>query len=164
MALELEEMPYVARVVADELTQGAPTHGWRGDKRLSLHLGVLVASSDGYRKGKWYRAGDPVATRYEVHRHNEDGTDTPLIYRDMDKLHEIIPKLVSMDPATPGHEEVMDIVERDNASVERQNSRDFADSYGGMIDHMWSIMSEREGKHTIRQVGGRDERPDRNLA
>lgn len=159
MPITLEEMPYEARLVADELTQGSPTHGWRGDARLSLHIGVVVAANDGYRKGKWYRKGEPVATRYEVHRHNEDGTDEPLLYRDMNELHSLIPKLVQMDPHTPGHENVMDIVERDNAAIERQNSRDFADSYGNMIDHMWSIMSEREGKHTIRQVGGmRDEK------
>lgn len=154
MSIQLEAMPYEALLVADELTDGSPSHGWRGDARLSLHIGVVVAADGGYRKGKYYRKGDPVATRYEVHRHNEDGTDEPLFYRDMNMLHDIIPTLIRTDPRTPGFENVMDKVERDNASVERQNSRDFADSYGGMIDHMWSIMSEREGKHTIRQVGG----------
>lgn len=160
------QLPAEAHMLADWLTDGKPELGWRGDPRLELRLGVLTAAKHGYntRSGrrKFYRKGDVVAYRYEVHRHNEDGTDTEVLHRAAADWHEIIPELVKLDPRTPGHVDTIDQVMRDNAAAERDNTRKFQDSYGEMTDHLWRLISDRQnGRNTTRQVPGRN--PDKQL-
>lgn len=129
--------PFEAQQLADWLVEGKPELGWRGDPRLSLHIGVATAAHNGAKDGKYYRKGDIVGMRLEVHRHNEDGTDTEIVARPIDKLHEIIPSLLKQDPRTPGFEPVMDGIERESDKLAAEKSTEFQEMWGQMTEHQW---------------------------
>ena len=136
-------------MLAQWLVKGKPELGWRGDPRLSLHIGVLVAAKNGTRAGKHYRKGDVVAFRYEVHRHNEDGTDTEILHRAAAQWHEIIPALIDIDPRTPGFKPTMDKVEAANKIEHREAEYAMEQAYGEANEHLWNIVREREGGKTF---------------
>ena len=139
--------PYESQVLADELVKGNPTLGWRGDPRLELHVAYREAAKNLVRAGRWFPKGAVVDMLLVVTRHNEDGTDTPLISRPIDRLHEIIPELNKMDPRTPAFEPVMDTVERQADKIEKDKSDDFRERWGEMTEHMWNVAAERtQGK------------------
>jgi hypothetical protein len=151
---ELSET-YEGRLLADWLTKGKPELGWRGDPRLELRLGVLEAAKAGTRKGKYYRKGDIVAYRYEVWRHNEDGTDAEVLHRAAKDWHEIIPALVQLDPRTPGHVDTMTHIEKYNEKIDRDKGRAIAEARGEMTEHLWKLMADRRnGPSTFRQMPG----------
>lgn len=153
--IALSDMPYEATVLADDLVDGNPAFGWKGDPRLYLQVGVLTAAKTGQRNGKWYKEGEMMARRYEVWRHNEDGTDLRILSRDLTHLHEILPALVKIDPRTPGHEATMDRIERENAVIDKHREQAIGEAVGEMTEHLWNVVSEREnGKQTHFQVGG----------
>jgi len=145
-------IPYEATQVDRALRAGDPAHGWKGDARLELRIGVV-------------EMGGRTGRRYEVWRRNEDGTNTALLQRKLQDWHTIIPKLVEMDPRTPGHVPTMDRVEKANKIEHKARADDIKEAHGEHMEHLWSILQERTaGRLTHRQVGGSDERPDRNLA
>lgn len=155
--LSLSDIPYEATTVADALTQGDPVHGWKGDPRLSLHVGVIRAAQDGVYHGKFRRRGDVIGKCYQVMRHNEDGTDLPILQRRLDQWHEIIPAMVQIDPRTPGHVDTMTRVERANTLEEKHRSDDFQEAHGEATEHLWKLVSDRQnGRNTTRQVPGRN--------
>ena len=164
------ELPYEVHELDRLLREGYPTMGWRGDPRLSLAMGVITTQKGGYQRDpdgveRFHRVGDKVGWCWQVMRHCEDGTDQILLQRKGLDLNLIIPKLVEMDPRTPGHENVMDMVEKADAAVHREKQNAIAEAHGEHLDHLWRLVDEREnGRHTTRQVQGFDERPDRNLA
>ena len=161
----LSDLPYEAERLADDLTQGNPAFGWKGDARLSLFVGILACGKAGYKNGVYYKEGEPMARRYEVWRHNEDGTDKRIMSRPLHLVHEILPTMVSLDPRTPGHEATMDRIERENKKVDADKEYAIGQAHGEMTEHLWSIVHDRNNpQNTFRQVGGSDERPDRNLA
>lgn len=163
MTISLDtQLPAEAHMLADWLTDGKAELGWRGDPRLELRLGVLTAASHGRSHGRFFRKGDIVAYRYEVWRHNEDGTDTEVIHRAAKDWHEIIPELVQLDPRTPGHVDTMTKIEAANKAQESANTRAFNDAYGEMTEHLWKLVSDRQdGPNTFRQMPGRN--PDRQM-
>jgi hypothetical protein len=164
------ELPWSVHELDRMLREGDPSKGWRGDPRLSLGMGIVVTEKSGMQvdpdgKTRFHRAGDKVGWNWTVYRHNEDGTDTPILTRKGLDLNLIIPKLIEMDPRTPGHENVMDMVEKADAAVQRAKEQQIAEAHGEHLDHLWRLVDERQnGRHTTRQVQGFDERPDRNLA
>lgn len=156
MTLSLTLPPELERVDR-ELREGFAPLGWRGDPRLSLHVGVLTAKEGGTRDGRWYSRGDVVAMRVEVHRHNEDGTDTPILQRPMDRWHEIIPELVKIDPASPMFKNTMDVIEKHNDAIDRERGRAIAEARGEMTEHLWKLVSDRQnGRSTFRGLPGQN--------
>lgn len=145
--------PYEAQLLADWLTDGKPELGWRGDPRLELHIGVAEAAKNGYRGTKFFRKGDVVGMRFEVRRHNEDGTDTIVLARPVGQWEEIIPKLVQMDPRTPGHENVMDVVEREHNQNEKDKSTEFRETWGEMTEHLWHATGQLPKKVGFSDAG-----------
>ncbi len=137
----LSDMPYEAEVLADKLVEGDGIIGWKGDPRLSLFCGILAAPKTGYsqRAGRYVREGEVLARRWEVWRHNEDGTDTRLMSRPLEKLHEIIPELCEMDPRNPGHTKVMDRVEKHNEKVDADKEYAIGQVIGEMTEHLWNV-------------------------
>jgi len=164
--IDLANVPWEAQEVDRWLRDGNPTLGWRGDPRLSLAVGVLTASRNGVdpRTKKFHRAGDVLARRYEVVRHCEDGTDQRIMQRPLTKLHEIIPALNGIDPRTPAFEPVMDVVEREDAQKQKDVEYKIGQAIGEQREHLWKLVADRQnGLTTFRQMGGSDERSDRNL-
>lgn len=162
--LTLNDMPYEATVLADDLVWGLAAAGWKGDPRLSLRVGVLTAAKNGYdpRSGKWYRKGELLARRYEVWRHLETGEDERIIDRPLHLLHEIIPALVKIDPRTPGFENSVDRVIRENDAVHAQRASDIREAHGEMVEHLWALAHDRSGpKNTFRGMPGSN--PEKQL-
>lgn len=164
------EMPWEVHELDRMLREGNPTLGWRGDPSLSLHMGIITTQKSGFQKDpdgktRFHREGDKVGWCWTVMRHCETGKDEILLQRKGLDLNLIIPKLIEMDPRTPGSENIMDIVERADAAVHREKERRIAEAQGEHLDHLWRLVDERQnGRHTTRQVQGSDERVDRNLA
>lgn len=148
--------PEIARL-EHEVVNGFPEHGWRGDARLSVQLGVLKAAQGGTKDGRWYDKGEVIALRVEVWRHNEDGTDTTILQRPLERWSEIIPALVEIDPASPMFRDTMDRVEKHNDALHKQKGQAVREAHGEMVEHLWSIVDERRnGRHRFRQMPGRD--------
>lgn len=139
--------PYEATVVARELKEGSPTHGWPGDRRLSLHVAVLRAAKSGSRTNRdgtveTFAKGDITDIFLEVHRDMENGKIERLLSKPIGREHEIIPTLIRMDPTRPGHENVVERAERLNDIKDRENSRQLGEAHGEMMEHLWSIGQE----------------------
>jgi hypothetical protein len=157
-------IPHIAQELDGWLKNGKPELGWRGDPRLELRIGVLQAQATGVdpHTKRWQRQGDTVAWRWEIWRHNEDGTDTRILQRPADKMTELIPELIRCDPRTPGFEPVMDRVEKAEAAVERERSRRIQEAVGEQTEHLWKLVADRQnGKTTFRGMPGSN--PDKQL-
>jgi hypothetical protein len=154
------EVPYEGQLVADWLVNGKPELGWRGDPRLELRLGILTAAKHGRRNGRYFRKGDVVAYRYEVWRHNEDGTDAEILHRAAKDWHEIIPALVQLDPRTPGFKDTMTTLTAHNDKVDAERGQAIRDAHGEMTEHLWKLYADRNfGRTTFRGMPGRN--PDK---
>lgn len=154
--MPVSEAPFEAQQLSEWLVKGKPELGWRGDPRLSLHIGILTAKTHGrsHKTGRFHRAGDVVAYRYEVWRHNEDGTDTELFHREAKDWHQIIPKLVGLDPRTPGHVDTATEIETNNAKIEKDKTTAYREAHGEMAEHLWKLVADRQnGRSTFYQVG-----------
>lgn len=135
------------------LREGKPELGWRGDPRLDLRIGTLQAKKTGIDPvtGTWKKMGDVVARRYEVWRHTEDGEDVQIGHWRLDEYLKIIPDLVDMDPRKPGHESVLDKIDRHNEALEREQSHRYYDAVGEMMDHYIRLWHDRtQPKNTFR--------------
>lgn len=160
--LDLGFVPPEAQMIDGWLRDGKPELGWRGDPRLELEIGVLLANRAGIdpRTKKYHRKGDRVAWRWEVWRNNEDGTRGRLFQLAGDRAIDIIPKLIEMDPRTPGHVATMDRVEKANAIEEREKEYAIEQAHGEAAEHLWKLVADREnGPSTFRQMPGRN--PDK---
>jgi hypothetical protein len=142
-AISLHDAPEEARMVATWLQNGKPELGWRGDPRLFLVIGQVIAAKAQFKNGKSWRKGDIMGVVFEVRRWNEDGTDKQILVKPVQKWMEIIPALINADPRTPGFEPVMDQVEREADKLEAQKSTEFQEHYGEMYTHMHNVVTER---------------------
>ena len=142
--LDIKNAPAEAQQVAAWLQNGKPEVGWRGDPRLFLVIGQIIAAKSGYdHHGKFFHKGAVLGIVLEVRRHNEDGTEKQILVRPVAKWYEIIPALIGADPRTPGFEPVMDRVERDAEAQEKRKSEEFQDAWGEITEHMWNVSNER---------------------
>lgn len=155
--LALADVPYEATLLADWLVLGKPELGWRGDPRLSLRIGIVKAASAGVYHGKSRRQGDVIARRYEIWRHNEDGTDTNILYRKFSEFDTIIKDLIKLDPRTPGFVDSMTRTLQANEREHKASATAIGEAKGEAIEHLWSIVQrERHGRLTHRGIPGRD--------
>lgn len=154
--ISLSDVPYEATLLADWLVQGKPTLGWRGDPRLELRIGVLQAQKNGNdRKGRFRTAGEVLARRYEVWRHNEDGTDTNILSRKLTDFADIIPALVQIDPRTPGHVGTIERIEKENKLRDKHAADAVQEAHGEATEHLWKLVADREnGRTTFRGMPG----------
>jgi len=162
--LDLGFLPWEAHELDRWLREGNPTLGWRGDNRLSLQIGVLKATKTGPdpKTGKVYRKGDTVAWRWEIWRHNEDGTDLRILQRKAEEIDQLIPALIAIDPRTPGHEPTMDRVEREDAIVQKEKAYAIQQAHGEHAEHLWKLVADRQnGKTTFRGMPGSN--PDKQM-
>lgn len=123
--------------------------GWPGDPMLSLHIGIRTAKKSGFDKniGRWVRAGDEVARRYEVWRHCEDGVDRIIGAWKMEDHGQIIFDLAMLRMDAPNHELTIDKLEASDARREKENSDKFAEAAGPALDHLASIKRELDGRN-----------------
>ena len=156
--IDIANAPAEAQQVAAWLQQGKPEIGWRGDPRLFLVIGQIIAANSGRdHEGRFFHKGAVTGVMLEVRRHNEDGTDRQIMVRPVSKWAEIIPARIGADPRTPGFEPVMDRVEREAQKLEEQKSKEFQESWGEITEHMWNVANERLNGKTFFPVA--DTRP-----
>jgi hypothetical protein len=151
-------VPWEAHELAGWLADGKPELGWRGDPRLELRIGVLTMHRNGLdRTGRFRRAGERLAWRYEIWRHNEDGTEGEILHRTESQFNEIIPELVKLDPRTPGHVPTMDLLEAHNKIVDKSKSDTIKEAVGEHVEHLWKLVADRtNGRTTFRGLPGRN--------
>lgn len=162
--IDLGFVPWEAQEMDRWLREGHPTLGWRGDPRLELRIGVLLANRSGFdpRTKKNHQKGDRVAWRWEVWRHNEDGTEARILQRKAGEIAEIIPTLIGVDPRTPGFEPVMDQIEREDDQNHKEKQYAIAQAVGEQREHLWKLVADRQnGKTTFRGMPGSN--PDKQL-
>lgn len=160
--IETATFPWEAQEVDRWLREGKPTIGWRGDPRLELRMGYSVAADNGVYHGKYKRRGDVVGVRWEVWRACEDGKDRRILAAPAEGLTDIIPRLIGVDPRTPGHEDVMDRVEREDAQVQKEKANAIREAHGEHMDHLWRLVHDRQnGPNTFRGMPGSN--PDRQM-
>jgi hypothetical protein len=161
------ELPREVHILDEYLRRGYPTLGWRGDPNLYLIMSVITTQKGGYQvdpdgKSRFHRVGDKVGWCWQVMRHCETGEDEPILQAKGTELHRIIPRLIQMDPRTPGFEDVMDKVEREDALVHKHKQQAIAEAEGEAREHLWALVSDRQnGRTTFRGMPGSN--PDRQL-
>jgi hypothetical protein len=140
---------------------------WSGDPRLSLGVVVMAAPRVMQHPvtGKWLKRGDMISKRYEVFRANEDGTETSIGHWRIEEFDKIMHDVAKMKAGFEGRiPDVEARIDANNAAIEKENSRQFHDFYGAAAEHAMRLAHDRNNpQNTFRQMGGSDERPDRNL-
>jgi hypothetical protein len=162
--IDLSSVPYEVLVVDKQLRQGAPTLGWRGDPRLYLELGVITSNNTGYsnKVKRFVRHGEVLARQVIVMRHCETGVDEVIFRRKYEQLHEIIPTLIRHDPRTPGFEDVMDTVEREDTAKQKAVATHIGEARAECAEHLWALVGDRQnGRTTFRGLPGLN--PDKQM-
>lgn len=140
---------------------------WKGDPRLSLGVKVMAAPRRMQHPvtDKWLNRGDMIAKQYVVERYNEDGTETEIGHWKIEEIDRILYDVAQMKAGYEG--KIPDVearIDANNAAIEKDNSRQFHDFYGAAAEHAMRLAHDRNNPQvTFRQMGGSDERPDRNL-
>lgn len=123
---------------------------WPGDPRLSLSIGVLKDR----RTGKTGR-------RLEVHRHNEDGSETIVSHWRPEDHFRVIYDLAGMRIDSPGHVDTVTKIEADNAALEDAQSRKAQDSMAEMLDHSLRLQHDRSNPRNKFYMNGQTDRGGR---
>lgn len=131
---------------------------WAGDPRLDLRIAIASAPRAMLHPitQRRVRAGDELFRRYEVYRHNEDGTEESIGHWRIEEFDRILFDVVGMKASYEGkREDVISRIDAANAEVERKNSDTFRDAYGTMLDHSYRLAHTLAGEPgtTFYQVG-----------
>lgn len=118
---------------------------WPGDPRMYLAIGVLENKVTGKR-----------GRRLEVWRVNEDGSETMIAHWLPAEQHRVIYDLTRMRVESPGHEDVLDRIDRHNKA--KQDALDAAarDSMMETLDHAIRLHHDRNNPRNKFFLGGRD--------
>lgn len=149
-----------------KLRDGDGIH-WAGDPRLDLREGVIESQKYQYVPDlkRHVQAGEIIARRWEVWRVCEDGVERLLAHWLPVEFDRILFDIAMMRMDSPAHVDVVDQIEAANTENEKKVWTPYRESQLTMLDHLVRLKVEREeGKHIFHQVGGSDEKPDRNLA
>lgn len=135
------------RELAGKVT-GGDGYGWPGDDRMWLQVGEL------------HRSDGKVGRRLEVWRHNEDGSETMVGHWLPSESHMVCWELARMRVDSPGHEDVIDRIDAHNQKIEDEQSRQYRDAMGSLLEHAISLHVERSGEAKTKFYGmGRADKP-----
>lgn len=140
---------YVApewRDLARQLVEGDGL-GWPGDPRLSLQIGIIEGRN---KSGRVVRTG----RRLEVVRHNEDGSDTMIGHWRPEEQHRVCYDLARMRVDSPGHESVLDSIDRANAQKEAEVSKQFQEAMANLLDHAARLHHDLSNPRNRFYMGG----------
>lgn len=131
-----------------KLRDGDGIH-WSGDPNLELRQGVI-------EEVKWGRpTGKIVARRWEVWRHCEDGTDQQIGHWRMEEFEQILFDLSRMRAGAPGHENVIDVIEKHEAENDKRIWGQWRESQGAMLEHLSKLYHDtHEPKNVFRGMPG----------
>lgn len=161
----ITELPWEAEVLADDLKHGKATLGWKGDPDLELEIEYITSSRSGFDSnfGRYVREGEIVDWRYRVTITVNGRTQTVGRWAP-NEMHMVLLDLVKMDPRTPGFRSSFDRAQEQMDKVHRENARQLREAQGEMAEHFFSVAHDRNNpRNVFRQVGGSDERTDRNI-
>lgn len=132
---------------------------WQGDRRLELRMGILTAKRTGYHAQcrRHVTKGEVIARRYEVWRHNEDGTDEPVGHWTLEEYDRILFDLAGLRLDSPGHVDTGAKVDANNAAVEDAAADDYSQHLGEATEHMAKLVHDRtQPGNTFRGIPGRN--------
>jgi len=133
-----------------KLREGDGIH-WSGDPDLDLRQGVIEKTRSGRP------TGEIVARRWEVWRHCEDGIDRMIGHWRMEEFDRILFDLARMRADSPGHEDVVDVIERKNDENEKRIWGQWRDKQGEMMEHLAKLYHDRtQPKNVFRGMPGRN--------
>lgn len=141
---------------------------WAGDPRLELRMAVL--KSPKYHQsplnGRWYNKGEIMARRYEVWRHNEDGSETRIGSWRLHEFDRILMDLAPMRLESPNHEDTLDAIDKHNAEIEAKHETQIRDNLQEATMHLAEAVRNESGPGvTFAQMPGlRDEAPSKTGA
>lgn len=129
---------------------------WSGDPTLYLAQGVVEETRGGRPTGKI------VARRYEVWRHCEDGVERIIGHWRMEEIDRIIYDLARMRAEAPGHEDIIDTIEKHEVENEKRVWEPYRQSMGALMEHMAKLHHDRNNpKQVFRGMPGSN--PDKQL-
>jgi hypothetical protein len=124
---------------------------WSGDPRLELRLCKAEAP-----KSMWYsplgrrvKKGEVLARRYEVWRHNEDGTDTQIGHWRLEEFDRILMDIAPMRMDSPGHVDSLAAVDAANDAHERVTSDRALDHMMEAGEHMAKLIHDTTGPRNV---------------
>jgi hypothetical protein len=133
-----------------KLRDGDGIH-WSGDADLFLGQGVVEEVRWGRKTGK------VVARRWEVWRRCEDGEERLLGHWRMEEFDRILFDLARMRAESPEHEDVLALIDKDNAKTEDRIWAPARDALGEMKEHGAKLLHDRQNpKNVFRQMPGRN--------
>lgn len=105
---------------------------------------------------KQTRQGKATGRRYEVHRHCEDGKHRMIGHWLVEEFDSIYADVVTMAAGAAGRiDSVEDRIDKHNAGIEADNSRETQDALGAMIDHGTRLVHDRtQPKNIFRGIPG----------
>lgn len=119
------------------IREGAPSVGWPGDPSMEL---------------TW----DAPRKRWVVVRHCEDGVDRGLAWWSPEELEAIPACLAEMRLGSPGHEDILDKIDRLNDENEKALERQYLDYAGAAVEHLTKLWHDRtQPRNVFRQIPGR---------
>jgi hypothetical protein len=129
---------------------------WSGDPSLYLGQGLVEETRGGRPTGKI------VARRWEVWRYCEDGVERLIGHWRMEDFDRICYDLARMRAEAPGHEDVIDAIERHEKEAEERVWQPYRESMGEMMEHMTKLWHDRNNpRNTFRGMPGSN--PDKQL-
>jgi hypothetical protein len=105
---------------------------WPGDPRLGLSIGVLHD-----------RKANRTGRRLEVWRYNEDGSETMVAHWHLSEQHRVIYDLTRMRVDSPGHQSVLDGIDKHNDAMEQKALQQYRDSVGEATEHAARLYHDR---------------------
>lgn len=129
---------------------------WTGDPSLDLRQGVVEETRSGRPTGKI------LARRWEVWRNCEDGIERIIGHWRMEDFDRILYDLARMRAEAPGHEDIVDTIERHEREHEERVWKPYRESMGNMMEHMAKLHHDRNNpRQVFRGMPGSN--PDKQL-
>lgn len=126
---------------------------WTGDPNLWLGIGVLTNRKTG-----------KTGRRLEVWRHNEDGSDTIVGHWLPSEQFKIIYDLAQMRLDSPGHQDVLDRIDKHNDAVEKAATERAQEAMIEMLDHALHLQHDRNNPKTKFFQGDKPDLPAKDPA
>lgn len=135
----------------DRILREGDGMAWPGDPSMYLSMGILTANRTGYSSqcNRFVRAGDIVARRYEVRRHNEDGEDVLIGSWRLEDFDRIIFDLAPLRLDSPGHIDALDAIDMHNAKVEKQKEDEYVDVMMQVLDHQMHLWHDLNNPRNV---------------
>lgn len=145
-----------AEKLATQIQYGDGIH-WTGDPRLELGIATACAPKSMWMTelGRRVRKGEVLARRYEVHRHNEDGTMSLVGHWRLEEFDRILIDLAPLRMDAPGRTDTIDEIDKHNDALEKERSTAVVEAMAEDLEHRLKLEHDvNEGRNVFRGMPG----------